>query len=450
LINEVLDLSKIEAGKLEFNNEEVDIAALVRDVTGAAQPLAAQNDNRLDVDCPADIGSICSDVTRLRQIILNLLSNACKFTDGGRVSLDVSREQVDGIGWLRVSVADTGIGMTKDQIAKLFQEFTQADSSTTRKYGGTGLGLAITDRLCRMMGGSVAVESERGKGTTFTVRLPTEGIALADAPLSEPRELRPSDAVARTNRVLVIDDDQNARDLLRRVLSREGFDVVTASGGREGLALARDLRPSVITLDVMMNEMDGWTVLQAIRADPVLKETPVVMLTIVDERQRGFALGASAYLTKPVDRARLAAALGPFKTKGAMPHALVVDDDQTTREMMRRLLVGDGWTAESATNGREALERLAAKAPDLILLDLLMPEMDGFEFLAKLRETPAYASIPVIIVTAADISDGERRRLLGGVAHILEKAAYGRDELLAEVRDLVGKYAKAAERAVGD
>jgi CheY-like chemotaxis protein len=199
-----------------------------------------------------------------------------------------------------------------------------------------------------------------------------------------------------------------------------------------------------------MNEMDGWTVLQAIRADPILKETPVVMLTILDERQRGFALGASAYLTKPVDRTQLATALQPFKTKGAMPHALVVDDDQTTREMMRRLLVGERWTAETATNGREALEQLNARTPDLILLDLLMPEMDGFEFLAKLRETPGKASIPVIIVTAADISDSERRRLLGGVAHILEKTAYRREELLAEVRDLVGKYAKSAERAIGD
>ena len=448
LINEVLDLSKIEAGKLELNYEQIDIATLVRDVAGAAQTLAAQNDNRLDVECPADIGLLYGDATRLRQIILNLLGNACKFTEGGAVSLTVSRERADGMGFLCVRVADTGIGMTKDQLARLFQEFMQADSTTTRKYGGTGLGLAITDRLCRLMGGSIAVDSERGKGTTFTVRLPAESTAQAEAAPSEPRE--PRSPVARTNRVLVIDDDQIARDLLRRVLSREGFDVVTASGGHEGLELARDLRPSVITLDVLMSEMDGWSVLQEIRADPVLRETPVVMLTILDEKQRGFALGASAYLTKPVERARIAAALEPFKTKGTMPHALVVEDDLTTREMMRRLLVGEGWTAETATNGREALERLAGKTADLILLDLMMPEMDGFEFLARLREIPAHASVPVIIVTAADITDGERRRLLGGVAHILEKAAYGREELLVEVRNLVGKYAKADERAVGE
>jgi len=456
LINEVLDLSKIEAGRLELNYERIDIAALVRDLVGATQPLAAQNGNRLEVDCPDDIGTMHADSTRLRQIILNLLSNACKFTDKGAVSLSVARERKDGAEWLRYRVADTGIGMTPEQRAKLFQEFTQGDSSTTRKYGGTGLGLAISDRLCRMMGGSIAVESEPGKGTHFTVRLPAEGnaplaqdLGTAVAKRRETREASIAPASARTNRVLVIDDDQTVRDLMRRVLSREGFDVVTASSGMEGLELARELRPSVITLDVLMHEMDGWSTLQAIRADPALADIPVVMLTVVDEKQRGFTLGASAYLTKPVDRARLAAALEPFKTNRKVTRALVVEDDDATREMLKRLLVGEGWTVGTATNGREALERLSAEPPDLILLDLLMPEMDGFEFLAKLRESPAHAGTPVIIVTAADLTESDRRRLHGGVQHILQKAAYGREELLKEIRTLVGRYAVAAERVNG-
>jgi CheY-like chemotaxis protein len=249
--------------------------------------------------------------------------------------------------------------------------------------------------------------------------------------------------------VLVIDDDATARDLMRRTLSREGFDVVTAADGREGLALARELRPSVITLDVMMQEMDGWSVLQAIRADPALAGTPVVMLTILDEKQRGFALGASAYLTKPVDRTQLAAALEPFKARGASQHALVVDDDQPTREMIRRLLVGEGWTVRTARGGREALAQLAEERPHLILLDLLMPEMDGFEFLAKLHERPELGSIPVVIVTAADLTEEDRRRLQGGVEHILHKAAYGQDELMAELCGIIGRHAAAAESKNG-
>ena len=394
-----------------------------------------------------------SDVTRLRQIVLNLLSNACKFTEKGTVSLSLARSRAEGADWLDLRVADTGIGMSADQLAKLFQEFTQADSSTTRKYGGTGLGLAISDRLCRMMGGSITVESEPGRGTTFAVRLPLQGAAPAmgddGGTVADARDRAPPPQPRRTNRVLVIDDDATARDLMRRFLSREGFDVVTAADGDEGLALARELKPSVITLDVLMHEMDGWSVLQAIRADPALADIPVVMLSILDEKQRGFALGASAYLTKPVDRARLAAALEPFKSKNATQRALVVEDDEATRELMRRLLVGEGWNVGIARNGRDALAWLAAEKPHLILLDLLMPEMDGFEFLAKLRETPEFGAIPVVIVTAADLTEEQRRRLQGGVEHILQKAAYGQDELLVEIRRIIGRFAAAAERVTG-
>jgi signal transduction histidine kinase/CheY-like chemotaxis protein/HAMP domain-containing protein len=445
LISDVLDLSKIEAGKLEFHYEDIDLRRLVDDLVGAAQPLAARNGNRLDVHCRAAIGTIRSDATRLRQIVLNLLGNACKFTEKGTVSLAFERSRADGAEWLDLRVADTGIGMTQEQLATLFQEFTQADSSTTRKYGGTGLGLAITDRLCRMMGGSITVSSEPGRGTTFAVRLPAEGAvppAEDDAVVATDTDEQAASRVKpRTNRVLVIDDDATVRDLMRRALSREGFDVVTAADGEEGLELARELRPSVITLDILMNEMDGWSVLQAIRADPALADIPVVMVTILDEKQRGFALGASAYLTKPVDRARLAAALEPFKAKGANRRALVVEDDDVACEMVRRLLIGEGWIVRTARNGRHALARLAEETPHLILLDLLMPEMDGFEFLAKLRECGEWACIPVIIVTAADLTGEQRRCLQSGVEHILQKTAYAQDDLLAEIRSITGRYA---------
>ena len=452
LINEVLDLSKIEAGKLEINYEMIDVAALVHDLVGEVEPLAAKNANRFVVECPPDIGTVHSDPTRLRQIILNLLSNACKFTEHGRVSLSVSRSRSNGEEFLAARVADTGIGMTEEQLAKLFQEFSQADSSTTRKYGGTGLGLAISDRLCRIMGGTIEVESKVGVGTTFSMRLPVDRVdrvGVADATAmptaaTTVEHVRP----ARTNRVLVIDDDPTVRDLMRRYLSREGFDVVTAAGGREGLEFARELHPSVITLDVFMPDLDGWSVLQALKQDGDLRRIPVILMTISDEKQKGIMLGASGYLTKPVDRAQLAQLLDRFKT--AAPRALLVEDNLTDREMMRRLLVGEGWAVTAAGNGREALDRLKSERPNLILLDLMMPEMDGFEFLAEFRKTPTFASTPVIVVTAADLTLEDRRRLDGGVEHILQKAAPNREDFLRQVRDLIGRYAVVAElSAVG-
>jgi len=451
LINEILDLSKIEAGKLELNYEPIVLAALVDDVVGEAALLAAKNSNKLVVECPSDIGTIRSDPMRLRQIMLNLLSNACKFTDHGSVSLAVDRHREGDDDWISIRVTDTGIGMTDEQLGKLFQEFSQADSSTTRKYGGTGLGLAISDRLCRMMGGAIAVKSEPGRGTTFSVRLPADRPGIPDtAAIATVPEARAGHVATRTNRVLVIDDDATVRNLMRRFLSREGFDVVTAGGGREGLEFARELHPSVITLDVFMPDMDGWSVLQAIKQDPELNRIPVIMMTISDEKQKGFTLGASGYLTKPVDRAQLAQLLDRFKVPVATPRALVVEDDVSTREMLRRLLIGEGWEVSMSANGREALDRLTAERPNLVLLDLMMPEMDGFEFLAEFRKDPKFAATPVIVVTGADLTLADRRRLNGGVEHILQKAAAGQEDFLRQIRDLVGRYAVVTDFSVMD
>jgi adenylate cyclase len=445
LINEILDLSKIEAGKLELHDDDIDVHTLVSDLVGATQPLAAKNDNRLAVDAPKEVGAIRADPTRLRQILLNLLSNACKFTEKGVVSLAVSRD--DDRGRIEFTVADTGIGMTPEQIGKLFQEFSQADSSTTRKYGGTGLGLAITERLCKMMGGAVAVESEPGSGTKFVVTLPVRRQAPAEPAPVDTRKPAVS-AVAsgrRADRVLVIDDDTTVRDMMRRYLSREGFDVVTAQDGNEGVALARELLPSVITLDILMPGTGGWSVLQSLKSDPDLAGIPVIMISILDEQQKGIALGASGYLSKPIERNKLAALLAQFKFANKSRRVLVVEDDQATRMTLTRLLKSDGWEVDEAPNGRIGLERLRKAPSDLILLDLMMPEMDGFEFLAQLRRDPEHEKTPVIIVTAADLSAEDRRRLDGAVSHILEKAAYAREELLEQVRRLVANYAETVK-----
>src|SRR5256885_4841280 len=306
---------------------------------------------------------------RLRQILLNLLSNACKFTKQGEVRLRVKRV-VDGRNWIEIAVADTGIGMTPEQQAKLFEEFTQADSSTARQYGGPGLGLAITRRLARMMGGDVTVASEPGKGSVFTVRLP--GSAESQARSSTGSDGRRSPTA---DRVLVIDDDATARELIADHLKAEGFSVVTAAGGVEGLKLAKDLHPTAITLDVMMPDLDGWSVLAALRQDPELAEIPVIMVTILDERRRGMALGVAGYLTKPIDRERLRAVVRRLRTPARPARVLLVDDDELQRRRVRLWLEAEQWSVDEAESGRDALTRIAAARPDVILLDLMMPEM---------------------------------------------------------------------------
>jgi CheY-like chemotaxis protein len=378
---------------------------------------------------------------RIRQIVLNLLSNACKFTEQGEVTLAVARDRADGGDWLTFTVADTGIGMTTEQMAKVFEEFSQADGSTTRRYGGTGLGLAISQRLCHLLGGDIAVDSTPGVGSTFTVRLPAAvPQSAAVAPCAPVEAAPPVARVGRaTGKILVIDDEQTVRDLMRRFLAREGFDVVTAKDGAEGLALAHSLRPALITLDVLMPGLDGWSVLQSLKADPELAEVPVVMLTIVDEKNKGYALGASDYVTKPIDRERLRVLLARFCDLGAGRRALIVEDDEDTRHWLHRALEREGWEVAEAADGRQALACLAKAPVNVILLDLMMPEMDGFEFLAERRKNKALAKIPVIVVTAADLSEDDRRRLNGGVLHVLQKSAQTRDQLLGELRDLVAQ-----------
>jgi signal transduction histidine kinase/CheY-like chemotaxis protein/HAMP domain-containing protein len=445
LINEILDLSKIEAGKMELHPEVFDIASTLRELMTTTQPLAEKNGNKLILRCPDDIGTMHTDCMRARQICLNLLSNACKFTENGEIIVEAKRENGELGECLTLKVVDTGIGMTPDQMDRLFHEFAQADSSTTRKYGGTGLGLAITRHLCHLLQGDVRVESTFGEGTTFTVRLPTH---LEQQAPTQPTTNAHADGMlvrkphdGRANTVLVVDDDSTVRDMMRRFLAKEGYDVVTASNGEDGLQLAREISPSLITLDVLMPDLDGWGVLRALKADPELAHIPIVMLTILDEKNKGYALGASDYMTKPIDRPRLRALLEKYRANETGHRVLVVDDDREARQRVSRMFVGEGWEVTEAENGRVALECVLKSKPDLILLDLLMPEMDGFEFIRELRRELGANHPPVVVVTAADLTEEDHRQLNGGVERILQKASGDRDELLDELRDLVTRYA---------
>jgi PAS domain S-box-containing protein len=434
LINDILDLSKIEADKMELYLETFDVSRMIKEVVSTIQPLADKNGNTLRVHCGDNLGTMRSDVTKVRQVLFNLLSNACKFTERGTISLDVFRETVDGSDWLSFGVSDTGIGMTEEQMERLFQAFSQAETVITRNYGGTGLGLAISKGFCQMLGGDVYVESESGVGSTFTIRLPAE-VFDHRVEVATPLESRFEPVVEGASTVLVIDDDPTVRDLMKRFLSREGYRVVTATEGKEGLRLAKELHPDAITLDVLMPAMDGWAVLTALKADPQLADIPVIMLTIVDDKNIGFTLGASDYFTKPIDRDRLIAVLKKYTRHPSQ--VLVVEDDAAMREMLRRMLVKEGWVVTEAENGCAALERIAESRPAFILLDLMMPEMDGFQFVDELRKHKDWCSIPVAVITAKDLTSKERDRLCGCVEKILQKGAYSREELLTEVRDLV-------------
>jgi GAF domain-containing protein/DNA-binding response OmpR family regulator len=431
LINAVLDLSKIEAGKMDLYLESFDVATLIRDIAAVIQPLAAKNANRLEVTCPESAATMRADLTKVRQALFNLLSNACKFTDRGTVALTVSREHGEDQDWLRFGVSDTGIGMTSEQLARLFEAFSQADAATTRKYGGTGLGLVLSRRLCRMMGGDVTVESESGRGSVFTIRLPAVVTEAAEPTVPT---ATPEGATPAVGTVLVIDDEAAIRDLMQRFLAKEGFRVVSAAGGEEGLRLARELRPDAITLDVMMPGLDGWAVLAALKTDPAVADIPVIMLTIVDDKNLGYALGAADYLTKPIERDRLLTVLRVHRRDHPV---LVVDDDATLRKLLCRMLEPEGYTVVEAENGRIALDRLRGVTPSVVLLDLMMPEMDGFEFVAEFRRYESWRAIPIVVITARDLSREDRERLNGYVQKILEKGAHRREKLLAEVRDLV-------------
>ena len=438
LINAVLDISKIEAGKMELYLETFSVAKIAQDVTSIILPLTQKNNNELITTVSEDAGTMHADLTKVRQSLFNLLSNASKFAHQGVIRMDITREAASEGDWIVFRVSDSGIGMTREQMDKLFEAFTQADASTTRKFGGTGLGLAISRRFCRMMGGDITVESEVGKGSTFTVRLP---VRVAD-PKEQVNHLAAAVSGANVGSVLVIDDDTRVHEMLQRSLAKEGLRVIAARSGEEGLKMARELRPNAITLDVMMPGMDGWAVLAELKSDPELSEIPVIMLTIVDDQNMGYSLGATEYLTKPIDRDRLAAILKRHMGEEHSRSVLIVEDDTDTREVTRRTLEVGGWSVVEAENGRVGLERLAKSRPGVILLDLMMPEMDGFEFVGELRKNADWKSIPVVVVTAKDLTLEDRMRLNGQVGLILQKGSYSREELLRETTALVASRVK--------
>jgi len=439
LISDILDLSKIEAGKMDLYEEEFSISELVSDVESTVQGLIVKNANQFTVDVGDDVGKMLADLTKTRQILFNFISNAAKFTKQGEITLSVSRQAGVPSDWILFSVSDTGIGMAAEQLDKLFEKFTQADSSTTRKYGGTGLGLALCWEFSHMMNGEVTVESTPDIGTTFTVRLPTK-MRTDSTTLIE-------SATSASETVLLIDDDKTVHELLTRKLDKLGFEVESAFSGRDGIYQAELLKPAVIILDVMMPGMDGWDVLKILNDHEELASIPVIMLTMVDDKKRGYAMGVAGYLRKPAQRDELVRLLDKYVSRNLKPDVLVVDDELNMRELLRRNLEDLQCNVRESENGLRAIEEYGQKRPDLIILDLMMPEMDGFEFVEYLREHHEEWT-PIVIMTAKEITGEDRQRLNGAVEILLTKDELGQQKLEGVVEWLLCNWERNANSII--
>lgn len=463
LINDVLDLSKIEAGRMQLYLEDVKVHLLVDEVVSIVKPMAGKNDDQIDVDCPEGVGTIKVDIMKLRQSLLNLLSNAVKFTKGGKIKLRVYREMLDGEEWIKFVVTDTGIGLSDSQMETLFNAFSQADMSTTRSYGGTGLGLTISQKFCRLMGGEISVESDLGRGSVFTISLPVmiKEPESTETPEEVPHKPRGSygkvraqqtgipelehDRRKKTSTIVIIDDDPMACDLQQRQLAKNGYQVVCAAGGEEGIRKINELVPDAILLDVMLSDMSGWQVLTYVKSQPGLVHIPVIMLTMIDEKNTAYSLGATAYLTKPIDWEKLVITINQCVRKAGQDTILVVDDDADARKLARLVLENEGYAVIEAENGYLGLMRVAERIPSVILLDLLMPNMNGHEFLNELEINERWREIPVIALTAMELDENETHRLENRVSFIIQKGAYSIDQVLMAVRDILGEYQQIIE-----
>ncbi|MFZ1614673.1 MAG: response regulator [Holophaga sp.] len=440
LIDDILDLSKIEAGRMAVFLEDCDLGLLLKDIETTIQPLAARNQNQVFLEVVPPLTKMRTDVRMLRQVLYNLLNNAAKFTEKGQLYLKAAQ---DG-DFVDFQIRDTGIGMSEEQIRKVFQEFTQADESTTRRFGGTGLGLALSRKLTTLLGGQLTVTSETGKGSTFALRIPLGGTITRELSMEIPDQF-PQDRGKR--KVLVIDDDPAMREGLSRMLSQEGFWVAVAADGEEGLKLARTLHPDVITLDVVMPGLDGWQVLAQAKEDPELAAIPVVLLTMTDDRARGFALGAAEYLCKPISRDKLLQVLNHLGMKPTDKPLLLVEDNPLTLDALSRMLEAEGWEVRSARNGIQALEHLQLEHPSLVMLDLMMPGMDGFHLVAHMQQDDTLRHIPVMVLTAKDLTQEDLDRLTGPpVQQILRKGDCSKTELLGAVRTLAVRSLERRER----
>jgi signal transduction histidine kinase/CheY-like chemotaxis protein/CHASE3 domain sensor protein len=432
LINDILDLSKIEAGQMELHSERVQIGESVGLVLATVEPLAKTKDITIDYVSGQRL-HLVADPTKLKQMLLNLVSNAIKFTSaGGRIS--IRTRQVGS--WIEIAVTDSGIGIAEADLDRLFTEFQQLDAGHGRQQEGTGLGLALTKRFAELHGGEVKVQSVSGQGSTFTLRLPIEAKRT-------PELLVPQIGAADPDRplILVVEDNPEAAEILARHLEAGGFQMKVARTGTEAIAMARDLLPVAITLDILLPEIDGWEVLKRLKADKLTWNIPVVVVSVIDNPALGRALGALDYFVKPVDRGALLSRLGRYAFTTRVKHGeirvLVVDDEVANLDLLQALLEPEGFKVLRASGGKEGLDVARAQRPQLILLDLMMPGMTGFDVVEALRADDATRSIPVMVLTSKELTHDDKQALNGCVAAIFQRNSVAGSELVAWLRGFV-------------
>jgi len=436
LINDVLDLSKIEAGRVEIHPVRFVLEALVDACLRTVEPMIKNDRLQLSKQMASDLPMIYSDQDKLRQILTNLLSNAVKFTDEGSIKVRAELQDDNVV----IAVSDTGIGIPEEAQGRIFEEFRQVDSSTTREYGGTGLGLSISRHLSQLLGGDMSVKSTLGEGSTFTVTIPQKYAPdpprLPSVPAPKSEELVEDGANGRI--VLAIDDDPNVIELLRENLSDAGYRVVGATNGEDGLQQARALQPYAITLDIIMPGRDGWQILHQLKNDAATRDIPVIALSFVDQKELGYRLGAFDYMLKPFDMDAILRALARITHVGN--RLLVVDDDPGVVDLVRQNLEGQPFVIESAVDGKAALEAISRAPPDVVLLDLLMPGLDGFDVIERLRQDKRYRDIPVIVLTAKSLTHEDTSRLRQGVVRIMQKHELEIESLVEELRSALQRY----------
>jgi len=435
LINDVLDISKIEAGKMDIFAEQIDVKQLIGEVSATVQPLVDKQHNALSSEYDDKIGMIYTDLTKLRQALLNLLSNACKFTESGTITLTVERFQKEGSDWICFKVQDTGIGITEAQKDKIFNAFTQADASTTRKYGGTGLGLVISKRFIEMLQGNIVLESQYGHGSCFSLTIPAEYHAVHSGHIPlELAEQHPIKAY-KINKplALIIDDNKNTRNLIAKYVEKLNYTLVTANSCEQAKQIISQLYPNVVIMDVDIERQAGWTLLSDLKANSNYTKLPIIALAPQNDKHTIHSLGATDVLVKPLDKPQLKLSLAKHAPIRHLPLILLVEDDPTTQIMMKHALGRDTLEVESVNDGLHALAYLEYKTPALILLDLMMPELDGMTLLQRFSTHPDWSTLPIIILSAKDITEEERAALTPQVKAIFQKGAYDREELLTVI-----------------
>ena len=434
LINNILDLSKIEAGKMELFVTSFEIENMIQTIKDVSEPLAAKNDNGFVINLDGAMGSMSQDETKLRQCLTNFLSNGFKFTKNGTVTLDVKARMVDDVEFIDFAVIDTGAGMSPEGVAKVFEEYTQAERSTSANYGGTGLGLPISKKFAEMMGGDVIVTSEEGVGSVFTMSVPRECPEYSEDDVKG----NVINLDAQDNLVVLVDDDVAMHDLIKRTISKLNLTLLGATNSEKGMELIREVKPKLILLDVLMPGRDGWSLLKECKTDKDLKDIPVIMISQLNQSNLASSLGANDYLTKPIDRSHFINTLKRILGNDTQDKkVLVIDDDKDVRELLSRLLKDAGYRPIDARDGKEGLERTKDE-PALIILDLEMPRMDGFEFLDNyIKDVPEEQRAPVLVFSGKDLTDVQEDLLKERVVGLVKKDDVSMENLSKMIQGIV-------------